>query len=163
MHTKDKTQFEEQSFPTFCSQLKISSPVFEENGLIPPQYTCDGANINPSLDIAAVPPGTKSLAVIMEDPDAPSSTWTHWLAWNIPVTKHIKEDRKMEVEGLNDFHVGKYKGPCPPYGTHRYMFKVFALDSMLELAARSTASGLETAMGGHIIGFGQLVGRYKRR
>lgn len=163
MNTKTKTKADEQAFPTFCAQLDITSPVFHENGNIPPQYTCDGANINPSLDIAAVPPGTKSLAVIMEDPDAPSNTWTHWLAWNIPVIKHIQENRKMEAEGRNDYHVDHYKGPCPAYGTHRYMFKVYALDSLLDLPPHSPIVDLETAMSGHILGFGQLVGKYKRK
>jgi len=130
--------------------------------MIPLQYTCGGANINPALDIEAVPPGTKSLAIIMEDLDATGDVFVHWVAWNIPVVKHLCEARKMEAPGFNDFHVSIYKGPCPAYGTHRYLFKVYALDSLLEMS-RHTAADLEEAMSGHIIGFGQLMARYKRR
>ncbi|MBS1660921.1 MAG: YbhB/YbcL family Raf kinase inhibitor-like protein [Bacteroidetes bacterium] len=153
---------EEQSFPTFCAQLKVTSPVFEEGGMIPIQYTCDGANISPALDIEALPPGTRSLAVIMEDVDATGDFFTHWLAWNIPPVKHIAEGRKMEVEGYTDFRMRKYKGPCPPYGTHRYLFKVFALDMEIS-PAEDTRTDLEGAMSRRILGFGQLMGRYKRK
>jgi Raf kinase inhibitor-like YbhB/YbcL family protein len=162
MRTTNRSILEEQSFPTFCAQLKVTSPAFQENGMIPLQYTCGGANINPALDIEAVPPGTKSLAIIMEDLDATGDVFVHWVAWNIPVVKHLCEARKMEAPGFNDFHVSIYKGPCPAYGTHRYLFKVYALDSLLEMS-RHTAADLEEAMSGHIIGFGQLMARYKRR
>lgn len=153
---------EEQAFPAFCAQLKVTCPVFRDGGLIPLQYTCDGANISPALDIEAFPPGTKSLAIVMEDADATGDLFTHWLAWNIPPVKHIAEARKMEVEGYNDFHVRRYKGPCPPYGTHRYLIKVFALDREI-VTEGFTRTDLEGAISRRIIGFGQLMGKYKRR
>jgi Raf kinase inhibitor-like YbhB/YbcL family protein len=143
--------------------LYISSPEFETNGFIPPRYTCDGANVNPPIDIYDIPATTKSLALIMDDPDAPIRAWVHWLAWNIPGDTHVKEDTLLKEQGINDFRENKYGGPCPPYGIHRYCFKVYALDAPLSLSSEAGRNELEKAMEGHILGYGELVGRYKRR
>lgn len=102
------------------------------------------------------------MAVIVEDPDASSKTWIHWLIWNIPVTHHLKENEVHGVEGMNDFRQLHYGGPCPPSGTHRYYFKVYALDTILDLAEGVSKSALEKAMGGHILAYGEIMGRYGR-
>jgi Raf kinase inhibitor-like YbhB/YbcL family protein len=151
-----------QTFRDIAS-LYISSPEFETHGFIPPRYTCDGANINPPIDIYDIPASTKCLALIMDDPDAPIRAWVHWLAWNIPVDTHIKEGTLLKEQGINDFRENKYGGPCPPYGIHRYYFKVYALDAPLNLKPDAGRNELEKAMEGHILGYGELVGRYKRR
>jgi len=146
--------------------LKISSPVFENNGYIPSKYTCDGRDINPSLLIENIPAKSKSLALIVDDPDAPRGTWVHWVLWNIdPKTKQIKENSipAGAKQGLNDFRKRTYGGPCPPSGTHRYFFKLYALDTMLNLGSDATKADLEKAMKGHIIDQDQSVGLYKRR
>lgn len=142
--------------------LKISSPAFDEGQLIPAKYTCDGMNVNPPIDIKNIPAETKSLALVVDDPDAPGQTWVHWLAWNIPVSNQIKENQQPGIEGLNDFHQLKYGGPCPPSGTHRYFFKVYALNTVLLLPVKSTKKQLEKVMNDHIIGYGELIGLYKR-
>ena len=143
--------------------MKISSPSFEENSFIPAKHTCDGENVSPVLNVADIPEEAKSLAIIADDPDAPNGTWVHWVIWNMPVTHHIKENDAHGVNGVNDFHKNMYNGPCPPKGTHRYFFKVYALDDTFELRETSTKSDLERAMSDHIIAFGELVGLYKRR
>ena len=143
--------------------LHISSPEFDAHGFIPPRFTCDGANVNPPLDIDDVPSKTKTLALILEDPDAPIRPWVHWLAWNIPVVRHLHEDAMLREQGMTDFRQNKYGGPCPPYGVHHYHFKVYALDCHLNLPRETSKNDLEKAMQGHVIGFGELVGRYKRR
>lgn len=143
--------------------LEVTSTAFTEGGLIPAQYTCDGKNFNPPLDIENIPVEAKCLVLIMDDPDAPRGDWVHWLVWNIPVTHHIGEDQVNGVEGLNDFQQQRYGGPCPPSGTHRYFFKVYALKTLLDLPDTTTRLQLEKAMSEHIIGFGELIGMYKRR
>lgn len=143
-------------------RLKVSSNAFQHEGMIPLKYTCDGKNISPPLDIELLPGEAKCLALIVDDPDAPARTWVHWLVWNIPVTHHIKENTIHGIEGNNDFHQHRYGGPCPPSGTHRYFFKIYALDTLLDLPADTTKEGLEKAMSEHIIAFGELVGLYKR-
>ena len=142
--------------------LKVSSTAFVEGGFIPARYTCDGDNINPPLDIEGVPAGTQSLALIVDDPDAPMGTWVHWVTWNIPVARHIAENHIPGEEGVNDFRKQHYGGPCPPGGTHRYFFKVYALNTLLKLPAVANKSQLENAMRGHVLGYGELMGRYKR-
>ncbi|MDP4261316.1 MAG: YbhB/YbcL family Raf kinase inhibitor-like protein [Bacteroidota bacterium] len=144
-------------------KLLISCPAFKENDFIPARYTCDGKNINPPLAIDHIPEETKSLAIIMDDPDAPVGTWVHWVVWNIPVTHHIKEDHVPGKEGKNDFLRHHYGGPCPPSGTHRYFFKVYALDTILDIPDNADKAGLEKAMSGHITGFGELIALYKRK
>ncbi len=143
-------------------KLTISSSAFGDGGMIPAAYTCAGENINPPLDIGGVPETAKCLVIIMEDPDAPAGTWVHWLVWNIPVTHHIKEGHVPGKEGINDFQKHKYGGPCPPSGTHRYFFKIYALDATLDLPGNTQKRQLEKAMSEHIIGFGELIGLYKR-
>ena len=143
-------------------ELKITSPAFEHNQSIPSKYTCDGKNLSPPLEIENIPDEAKCLALIVDDPDAPIATWVHWLVWNIPLTHHIKENVIHGVEGVNDFEKRNYGGPCPPSGTHRYFFKVYALDELLNLGPTTRKTDLEKAMSGHIIGFGELIGTYKK-
>jgi hypothetical protein len=143
-------------------QLKVSSPAFGYNEMIPVKYTCDGINVSPPLDIENIPNDANCLALVVDDPDAPSGTWLHWLVWNIPVTHHIKENEIHGVQGLNDFRQHRYDGPCPPSGTHRYFFKIYALDAVLDLAAHIKKQEFEKAMSEHIIAFGELMGLYKR-
>src|SRR5574341_875714 len=143
---------------------KLSSPAFSANGMIPPKHTCDGADTSPPLRIEGIPPGAKTLALIVDDPDAPRGTWVHWVAWNIdPATREIPENGlpKGAVQGRNDFGTEKYGGPCPPSGTHRYFFKLYALDASLGLADGATKAQLESAMKGHILGQAEFVGLYK--
>jgi Raf kinase inhibitor-like YbhB/YbcL family protein len=145
--------------------LQIISPAFQNNGMIPRQYTCDGKDINPPLVIDNMPQGTKSIALICDDPDAPVGIWVHWVIWNIdPNVKEIKEDMVPTgaIVGINDFRQHRYGGPCPPSGTHRYFFKAYALDAMLGISPNSTKTDLEKAMKGHILAEGQLIGLYKR-
>ncbi len=144
-------------------QLKVSSTAFQNEGMIPLKYTCDGSNINPPLDIEHIPEQAKCLVLIVDDPDAPINTWVHWLVWNIPVTHHIKENEIHGIEGINDFQKHHYGGPCPPSGTHRYFFKVYALGELLNLPATTKKNQLEKAMSEHIIAFGELIGLYKRK
>ena len=145
--------------------LKLTSPVFENNKPIAPRYTCDGENINPPLTIRNVPRGTKSLALLLDDQDAPRGSYVHWIVWNIdPETKDIKEDSVPEnaVEGTNDFKKRNYGGPCPPTRAHRYVFKLYALDIRLNLEASSTKAALEKAMKGHVLAQTQLLTSYKK-
>jgi Raf kinase inhibitor-like YbhB/YbcL family protein len=144
-------------------QIKVSSNAFAHESMIPIKYTCDGENINPSLDLKDIPEEAKCLVLIVDDPDAPINTWVHWLVWNIPVTHHIKENEIHGVQGLNDFQQHRYGGPCPPSGTHRYFFKVYALDALLDLPDTAKKLHLEKAMSEHIIAFGELIGLYKRK
>jgi len=151
---------------TKTNGLKISSPVFENNGYMPEKYTCDGKNSNPPLVIENVPSKAKSLALIVDDPDAPRGTWVHWVLWNItPETKEIKENAVTTgaTQGLNDFRIHDYRGPCPPSGTHRYFFKMYALDTILNLNSSATKTDMEKAMQGHILEQAQIIGLYKRR
>lgn len=142
--------------------LAVSSTAFRHEEMIPSKYTCDGININPPLDIKNIPNEAKSLALIVDDPDAPSGTWVHWVVWNIPVTHHLKENNVHGTEGINDFRQKHYGGPCPPGGTHRYFFKVYALDALLDLPPSAKKTDIERTMSNHIIGFGELTGLYKR-
>ena len=142
--------------------LKITSSVFQHNGNIPKKYTCQGDDFNPPLSIAGAPSATKSMALIMDDPDAPGGTWVHWVVWNIPPTTSIEENTIPGTQGFNDFKRINYGGPCPPTGTHRYFFKVYSLDTRLELPGRITKSQLEEAIENHILAFGELIGLYKK-
>jgi Raf kinase inhibitor-like YbhB/YbcL family protein len=151
--------------------IKIMSSAFEEGDLIPAKYTCDGADISPPLQWDAVPEGTKSTALISDDPDAPMGTWVHWILWNLPAdTKELAENVPADEilpngarQGTTDFGKIGYGGPCPPSGTHRYFFKIYALDTELDLAAGARKAELVKAMEGHILGQGQLIGKYKRQ
>lgn len=143
----------------------IKSPDFTNNGEIPKRYTCDGGNTIPPLEFSVVPEEAKSLALIVDDPDAPMGVWTHWLVWNIdPKTTLIKEGEVSlgSVEGKNSWSKTGYGGPCPPSGTHRYFFKLYALDSLLSLPANSDKETLQKEMEGHILDRAELIGRYSR-
>lgn len=148
------------------NMLKISSPAFNHNGMIPQKFTCDGDDINPALAFEGVPQGAKSLALIMDDPDAPRGIWVHWVVWNIdPRTTGVRENSVPTggKQGMNDFRKHDYGGPCPPSGTHRYFFKLYALDTTLELKPNTTKPELEAAMKNHIIGQAEMIGLYKRK
>lgn len=142
--------------------LTIASPAFGSMVRIPKKYTCQGADINPELNIKGIHSGTKSLAIIMDDPDAPMGTWVHWVVWNIKPTEKIFEDSIPGTEGMNSAGGQYYHGPCPPTGTHRYFFKVYALDTTLNLPQVVGKKELENAMQGHIIAQGELVGVYSK-
>ncbi len=144
------------------TELTVKSSAFEHNKLIPSKYTCDGEGINPPLTIQGMPEKTKSLALILEDPDAPAGLFTHWVAWNIPTSGVVKEHASPGAEGLNSAKKRGYFGPCPPSGTHRYFFKVYALDTMLSLTQFDEREDLENAMEGHVLGRGELIGLYRR-
>jgi Raf kinase inhibitor-like YbhB/YbcL family protein len=141
----------------------ITSDAFTNETQVPIKYTCDGANVNPPLHISSIPEATKCLAIIVDAPNAKPSAFTHWLMWNIPVTHFIKENEAKGEQGTNDFCKQKYCGPCPPASElHRYCFKVYALDTTLNLYITSEKKQLETAMSGHILAFGELCGLYTR-
>ena len=144
--------------------MNITSSVFAEAGPIPDKYTCRGVDVNPPLAISGVPEMAKSLALIMDDPDAPRMTWVHWVLWNIGTgTGSIGENSVPPgaSQGMNDFRKKSYGGPCPPSGTHRYFFKLYALDTNLELKEGSEKKELEKAMEGHIVATAQLMGTYR--
>jgi Raf kinase inhibitor-like YbhB/YbcL family protein len=148
--------------PKEYKPLRITSTAFNANQSVPVKYTCEGKDINPPIDVDGIPEKAHSLALIVDDPDAPGKTWVHWVVWNMPVTHHIKENSVPGEQGLNDFKRIAWGGPCPPSGTHRYFFKVYALDTLLELSAKSTKKDLEQAMGEHILAYGELIGLYKK-
>jgi Raf kinase inhibitor-like YbhB/YbcL family protein len=143
--------------------MNLKSPEFENNKFIPSKYTCEGDDINPALTIENIPQGTKSLALIMDDPDAPMGTWVHWVAFDIPVVASIKENSVPGKQGINNSGKRDYHGPCPPSGVHRYFFKIYALDTILNLKEGITKAVLEEAMQGHILDKAELVGLYKRK
>jgi Raf kinase inhibitor-like YbhB/YbcL family protein len=146
--------------------MKLTSPDFNEGSNMPERFTCDGQDISPTLRIDGVPQAAMSLALIMDDPDAPAGTFTHWLLWNLrPDQGEIASDRPPPegVQGLSDFGGNKYGGPCPPSGVHRYYFKIYALDTTLELPPRSKRKALEAAIKGHVIAEAMLMGTYSRK
>lgn len=142
--------------------MKITSTAFEDGGIIPKKYTCDGKNINPPLHIENIPKDAQSLAIIVEDPDAPSGIFCHWVVWNIPIQADVKEDSTPGKEGITDFRKKGYGGPCPPSGTHHYHFKVYALDNKLDLNTEITAHDLKEALDEQLISYGELIGTYSR-
>ena len=150
--------------------MKLTSPAFEEGGMIPEKYTCDGDDLSPALKWDSLPEGTKSLALICDDPDAPMGTWVHWVYYDIPAsTEGVPENVAPHdrpgiggTQGINDFRRIGYGGPCPPGGTHRYYFKLYALDALLNLPPGATKKQLEKAMENHIVGRVQLMGKYRR-
>ena len=144
--------------------MRINSPAFEHEGVIPSKYTCDGRDISPPLRFEDVPEGTVSLVLVMDDPDAPLGAFDHWMVWNIPLTvTSIEEGKEPQgVQGRNDFGRNGYGGPCPPRGVHRYFFKLYALDTKLDLPEGSRKKALEKAMKGHIIEQATLMARYSR-
>jgi Raf kinase inhibitor-like YbhB/YbcL family protein len=154
------------SFAAGGAKMKITSSAFQEGGNIPSKFTCDGADANPALRFEGAPAAAKSLALIVDDPDAPVGLFTHWLVWNInSKTTEIAENSAPggAVQGTNDFPKKGYGGPCPPSGTHRYYFKIFALDQALDLKPGAKRAEVDAAMHGHVIAQGELMGRYSRK
>jgi Raf kinase inhibitor-like YbhB/YbcL family protein len=153
------------SFAAGDTKMKITSSAFQQAGNIPSKFTCDGADSSPPLQIADIPSGAKSLVLIVDDPDAPGGLFTHWIVWNIsPQTMAISEASAPKgVHGQNDFGKSDYGGPCPPSGTHRYYFRIFALDRELDLPPGSRRTQLDAAMKGHVVAQGELIGRYARK
>ena len=146
--------------------MKLESPNFNHQGFIPSKYTCDGKNVNPELRISEVPEGTASLVLIVNDPDAPGKTFTHWTVWNInPKIKMIAENSvpSGSKEGLTDFGRPGYGGPCPPSGIHHYHFHLFALDTKLDLPSSASEETLREVMAGHILATAELIGLYQRK
>ncbi len=145
--------------------MQLASTAFKHNQNIPSKYTCDGTNINPPLQISEAPSGTKTLALIVDDPDAPAGDFVHWTLWNIDSgTTVIVENQAPAgaVEGMTDFGTAGYGGPCPPSGIHRYQFKLFALDTAISLTSKAEKADLLKAMEGHVLGQTVLIGLYKR-
>lgn len=142
--------------------LIIASPAFNNEGEIPSKYTCDGEDINPPLQIDEIPKEAVTLALIAEDPDAPKGTFDHWLVWNINPNSTIDENSIPGISGNNSAGKTGYHGPCPPKGSHRYYFTVFALDASLDLPAHADKKALQEAMQPHIIAKGSIMGRYER-
>jgi Raf kinase inhibitor-like YbhB/YbcL family protein len=151
--------------------ISVSSSAFEEGSMIPSKYTCDGKDISPPLKWEGVPEGTSSIALISDDPDAPMGTWVHWVMWNVPpdaqgLPENVPPDSQLpdgSRQGITDFGRSGYGGPCPPGGTHRYYFKVYALDTMVDLPTSARKGDLLKAAEGHVLAEGQLMGRYSRR
>ena len=148
-----------------ASEISISSVAFRGGEKIPEKFTCKGENVNPPLQFPGVPGEARSLVLIVEDPDAPSGLFTHWLVWNIdPTARQISEKSSPAgaVQGTNDFGKIGYGGPCPPSGTHRYFFRIFALDQKLDLKSGAKRKELDKAMAGHILARGELMARSTR-
>jgi Raf kinase inhibitor-like YbhB/YbcL family protein len=151
--------------------ITIKSSAFEDGQMIPAKYTCQGRNISPELKWSPLPDGAMSIALICEDPDAPMGTWTHWVIWNIPAKKQELEENIPKIEelpdgvrqGTNSNRQFGYTGPCPPSGTHRYYFRLYALDTMLTLAGEVTKDNLLEAMNGHVIAEGTIMGTYQKK
>jgi len=145
--------------------LSISSPAFEHGRPVPPQFTADGDDVSPELRIDGLSEATASLALIMDDPDAPMGTWVHWVVWNIPANTVVIEEGSEpggSAGGHNSWGRTGYGGPAPPSGTHRYFFKLFALDTVLDLPPTADKAALEDAMEGHILDSTELMGTYAR-
>jgi Raf kinase inhibitor-like YbhB/YbcL family protein len=150
--------------------MRVKSSVINEKGFINVKYTCDGLDISPPVEWSQAPEGTKTFALICDDPDAPMGTWVHWVVYNIPgtITKLAENVPRVEVlengtkQGKNDFKRTGYGGPCPPGGAHRYYFKVYALDEALEVDTGISKKELVACMEGHILAEGHLIGKYKR-
>ena len=157
----DKTLFNSME-----EKMKIESIAFKENENIPREYTCQGDNVNPPLNFSDIPKGTKSIALIVDDPDAPSGVWAHWLVWNMnPTSDGVGENSvpKGGIQGPNGRGANKYQGPCPPSGVHRYYFKLFALNKELNISTTTDKTGLENAMDGAIIEQSLFIGLYERK
>jgi Raf kinase inhibitor-like YbhB/YbcL family protein len=143
--------------------LSVTSEAFAAGGNIPAKYTCDGEAVSPPLTVDNIPEHSKTLAIIVEDPDAPHRTFDHWLLWNLPPDRHIKEDRVLGASGKNSAGKTGYYPPCPPSGSHRYYFTVFALDTSLSLQEGSDKQKLKAAMEDHILAQGVIMGRYQKK
>src|SRR5664280_193984 len=151
-------------------KMQITSSAFTEGNMIPAKYTCDGQDISPPLEWKDIPADTKSFSLISDDPDTSMGTWVHWVAFNIPsgiakLDENVKPEKEFKnsmMQGNNDWPKIGYGGPCPPSGTHRYYFKLYALDTILPLKPRASKSQLLNAMRGHVLAEAQLMGKYKR-
>ena len=157
------------------NMMTLTSPGFENQSLMNTKFTCDGEDLSPALNWSDIPEGTLSFALIVDDPDAPDPakpkmTWVHWVIYNLPATvralpesKGGKELPHGSLQGLNDWKRPGYGGPCPPIGTHRYFFKLYALDTVLPDLGRPTKASLEKAMEGHVLAKAELIGLYRRK
>lgn len=149
--------------------MQLTSPAFMQDTAIPKKYTCDGINISPALQWSGAPTNTQSFALIVDDPDAPAGDWVHWILFNIPAKVNaLREGMDANslppgsLLGVNSWQHNRYDGPCPPSKTHRYLFKLYALDNVLQLSTNSNKAQLENAMQGHILELAQLRGLYSR-
>lgn len=142
------------------AELAVTTPAFDHEGQIPVKYTCDGEGVNPPLNVGQIPDGTQSMAIIVEDPDAPNGTYVHWVIWNIKPVDHIAEQSNPGVSGNNSAGKTGYHPPCPPSGRHRYFFHVYALDTNIDLLAGSSRTQLKQAMVGHMLAKGTVMGVY---
>jgi Raf kinase inhibitor-like YbhB/YbcL family protein len=150
--------------------LSIRSGAFNQGGTIPSKYTCDGSDVSPPLSWLKGPEGTLSYALIADDPDAPAGTWVHWVLYNVPAAKtslaeNVAKLKKLEdgsMQGMNDFRKIGYGGPCPPGGTHRYFFKIYALNAALKVEPGLTKKQLLKEIEGHVLAQGELMGKYSR-
>ncbi len=148
--------------------MKLTSTAFVDGGLLPSKYTCDGENVSPPIAWQNAPENTKSFALIYDDPDAPAGTWDHWVLYNLPPTTNSLPENaailpKGTKVGLNSWPNAAYGGPCPPSGTHRYIFHLYALDTMLNLSGKVTSEILRQAMANHLVATTTLTGRYQRK
>ena len=149
-----------------ASSISVTTPAFQAGGDVAAKFTCNGANVNPELKINGVPNEAKSLVLIVDDPDAPRGLFTHWIVWNIdPKATDIGENSAPAggIQGTNDFGKRNYGGPCPPSGTHRYFFKIFALDAKVDLKPSARRAELDAAMRGHILAQSELMARYSHK
>ena len=168
---QDITEVYAQTKGGSAMTIHITSTAFSEGGMIPKRHTCDGDDMSPPLAWSGVPEGTTTIALICDDPDAPVGTWVHWVLFNLPegtreLPAAVPPDKVLQNgarHGKNDFRRLGYGGPCPPGGTHRYFFKLYALDSQIGLDSGATKAELLKAMAGHILAEGQLMGRYARQ
>lgn len=161
-----QTNSNRESYISNTASMQITSPAFEQNGQIPEKYTCEGEGVNPPLQFKDVPPEARSLVLIVDDPDAPSTTWVHWLVWNIsPGAAGIVENSvpPEAMQGLTDFGQQQYGAPCPPSGSHRYFFKLYALDSKLSISSFSDKAALEKAIEARMLTKAELIGLYQRK
>jgi hypothetical protein len=161
------TQGDEQNIQESVSDMavKLSSTVFSDGEMIPKKYSCDADNISPPLEWSDIPDGTKSLALIVDDPDAPAGNWVHWILYNISADQDnlVEGVAGIGEQGKNTSGKISYSGPCPPKGpAHRYFFKIYAIEIVLDLEPGATKNELERAMQGHILAQGQLMGKYQR-
>lgn len=147
--------------------MKIQSPAFQRKGMIPQKYTCDGSNVSPSLLFSGIPKSAQSITLIVDDIDSKAGRWLHWLVWNIPAdTLGVLENLALPegaIEGRNDFGKSGYGGPCPELGEHRYVFRAYALDVLLDVEETATRAEIERAMDGHVLAQSELVGVYERK
>ncbi len=157
----EEPEVEEEEAPMV--EMSISSPAFAQEEAIPTQFSCDGENVSPELAWTGVPEGTASLVLIVDDPDAPVGVWDHWILFNIaPDTTGIPQGSTAGTDGSNSWDRTGYGGPCPPSGTHRYFFKLYALDTTLDLTEGSYKWAIEDALEGHILAYAELMGTYAR-